>query len=447
MADEQRALTVSDAMRLAKGALEKLQIRVLGEVSECTVKPGYKAVYFTLRDEYAVLPCLMWRDVYAASGIELRPGVLVEVSGSFTAYAPKGRLQFQARSIAAAGEGVLRMQVALLARRLEAEGLMSAQRKRPLPPYPARIGVVTSPRGKAVHDVIRTLRRRYPVAELVIAGVQVEGEAASAAIVSGLGLVAREPGIDVVILCRGGGSYEDLMPFNSEEVARAVAASPIPVVTGIGHEPDDSIADMVADVRASTPTAAAEAVAPSLDEVRGRLDAAAASLARALERTVAVRRHRVELLGERPVLADPRRLLAMRMQALDLAADGLGRAAPRLLERHRQALDACAQGLRRNAARTGAREAGRLEALGHRLIALGPGIVREASHELEVCAGRLDDLSPLRILRRGYAVCYDGSGAVVRSTADTAVGAMVGVRLSDGVLGCAVERIESGAEA
>ncbi|HZL03877.1 MAG TPA: exodeoxyribonuclease VII large subunit, partial [Coriobacteriia bacterium] len=133
------ALSVSDAMRLAKGALEQIAARVVGEVSDCTVKPGYKAVYFTIRDEYAVMPCLMWRDAFDQSGVDLRAGMLVEVAGTFTAYPPKGRMQFQARSIAQAGEGVLRLQVAALARRLEAEGLMREERKRPLPRFPQAI--------------------------------------------------------------------------------------------------------------------------------------------------------------------------------------------------------------------------------------------------------------------------------------------------------------------
>jgi exodeoxyribonuclease VII large subunit len=179
VADETRALTVSEAVHLAKRALEGLALRVVGEVSEATDRPGYKAVYFTVSDGSSVLPCLVWRDAYEASGVPLRSGMLVELTGVFTVYAPKGRLQFQVRTLAAAGEGLLRIQVAALARKLETEGLMRADRKRPLPEYPVRIALVTSPRGKAVHDVIRTLHRRYPVAELLIAGIAVEGTDAS----------------------------------------------------------------------------------------------------------------------------------------------------------------------------------------------------------------------------------------------------------------------------
>ncbi|MDO9556223.1 MAG: exodeoxyribonuclease VII large subunit [Coriobacteriia bacterium] len=444
MTAENNALSVSDAMRLAKGALERIQVRVLGEVSECTVKPGYKAVYFSIGDEFAVLPCLMWRDAYTASGLDLRPGILVEVSGSFTVYAPKGRMQFQVRTIAPAGEGVLRLQVAAVARRLEEAGLMAAARKRQLPEFPVRIGLVTSPRGKAVHDVIRTLRRRYPVAELVIAGVKVEGEGAAQAIADALRMMDAESGIDVVILCRGGGSYEDLMPFNAEEVARAVVACAVPVVTGIGHEPDMTIADMVADLRASTPTAAAEAVAPSSEELAQRFDGRSRLLGRALYHMVRSNEHRLRLLQDRSVMRDPVCMLSVRLQALDLAADALGRALPARLMRDREALGYDADGLLRIGARFFDRYGDRLRHNTIRLTEAGPRILERAHRDVDGYVARLDDLSPLAILRRGYAVCYEKSGrTVVHSADDVKVGDHVAVRLAEGSLGCVVDTVRS----
>ncbi|HSK47955.1 MAG TPA: exodeoxyribonuclease VII large subunit, partial [Coriobacteriia bacterium] len=185
MADD-RSLSVSEAMNLARQALEGVRVRVIGEVSEFNDKPGYKAAYFTVCDRSAAMSCLMWRDVYEASGVPLRCGMQVELTGYFSAYAAKGRMQFVVRRLEPAGEGRLRMQVAEIARRLELEGLMLPERKRSLPRYPERIAVVTSPRGKAVHDVIRTLRRRYPLAEVLVAGVAVEGELAPSAIIDGL---------------------------------------------------------------------------------------------------------------------------------------------------------------------------------------------------------------------------------------------------------------------
>jgi exodeoxyribonuclease VII large subunit len=440
---ERGALSVSDAMALAKVALEAIRIRVVGEVSEATIKPGYKAIYFSLKDGSCVMPCLMWRDAYEATGLTLQDGRLVEVTGFFTTYAAKGRMQFQVRDLVIAGEGMLRMQVAALARQLEAEGLLNEARKRPLPAFPTRIGVVTSPRGKAVHDIIRTLRRRYPVAEVVIAGVQVEGEAAPAEIVRGLQAIGAEPGIDVVILGRGGGSYEDLMPFNAEVVARAIAACPVPVVTGIGHEPDTSIADMVADVRASTPTAAAETVAPHVTEIAARLQAQRRLLGRALSHVVSASTHRLRLLAQRPVFRDPDALIAGHLQALDSCADALGRALPARIEREEQSLAHAARALGRLGPHVIDVHSLRLERVAERTTGAGRELIASAERQIAGAAARLHDLSPLAILARGYAVCYQDEGTIVRSARQAAPGSRVRVRLNEGHLGCVVETSET----
>jgi exodeoxyribonuclease VII large subunit len=420
VADE-RALTVTEAMTAAKQALEGVRARVVGEVSEFNDKPGYKAAYFTVSDGSAAMPCLMWRDQYVASGVELRCGMLVEMSGAFSAYIAKGRMQFTVRSLALAGEGNLRLQVAQLARKLELEGLMRPERKRRLPRYPQRIAVVTSPRGKAIHDVIRTLGRRYPLAELLIAGVAVEGEHAPAAIVSGME-AASACGADVVLLVRGGGSYEDFMPFNAEEVARAVAACRVPVVTGIGHEPDNSIADMVADVRASTPTAAAEAVAPSCAEVASTLGREQRALGRALSARLRTAAHRVALLAERDVLRDPRSVLGPAAQALDLVALRLERALPARLERDAQ----------------------RLVFTREKMLRIGRSLSERPRTALAMASARLGDLSPLSILSRGYAVCFAEDGtAIVKSIADVATNNRVRVRVSDGEIAASVTGVSA----
>ena len=416
-----RAYTVSEAMTVAKRALEAVSLRVVGEISEFNDKPGYKAAYFTVGDESASMPCMMWRDAYIASGVDLTCGALVEMDGMFSAYVPKGRMQFMVKRLAHAGEGVLRMQVAALAARLETEGLMRPDRKRALPRFPCRIALVTSPRGKAVHDVIRTLRRRYPMAELLIAGVAVEGTGAPAAITAGLAAaVGARP--DVILLVRGGGSYEDLMPFNDEMVARAVASSPVPVVTGIGHEPDTSIADMVADLRASTPTAAAEAVAPSVDEIAAGLDGHARRLGKALEHRVQGAEHRLQLLARRPVLCDVTALFANAWQAVDRAAEGLARAIPARIERDTQ----------------------RLSYASDRLMRVGPQLLERTEHRVNQTAGRLEALSPLAILARGYAVAYGPDGhTILRASDQVRLGDAVRVRLHEGTLGVRVESTET----
>lgn len=420
MADE-RSLSVTEAMGLARQALEGVRVRVVGEVSEFNDKPGYKAAYFTVCDQGASMPCLMWRDAYEASGVPLRCGMQVELTGFFSAYVPKGRMQFQVRRLEPAGEGRLRMQVAELAAKLEAEGLMRPERKRTLPRYPLRVGLVTSPRGKAVHDVLRTLRRRYPLAEVLLAGVAVEGERAPQAIVEGL-RAAAEAGPEVVLLVRGGGSYEDLMPFNHEAVARAIVACPMPVVTGIGHEPDTSIADMVADLRASTPTAAAEAAAPSVDELRATVSRERRLLGRALAHRLQAAAHRVARLAERPALSDPHAVLGPATQALDMAKMRLRRAIPDRVARDEQ----------------------RVRFLQERLRSLGPRLTDRQASLIGMSAARLEDLSPLKVLGRGYAAAFAADGrTVVRSVEQVAIGGRIEVRLSDGRVGCSVVDVET----
>lgn len=411
---EDRALTVTEAVGLAKQALEAIPATVIGEVTQFKT---YKAVYFTVTDGESAMDCMMWPGAYSATGVELVPGMLVEVGGRFSVYPPKGRMQFSVSRLAVAGEGALRMQVAALARALQAEGLMDPSRKRPLPRYPSRVAVVTSPRGKAVWDVIRTLRRRWPLAEVLVAGVRVEGADAHVGIIEGL-RVAAEAAPDAIVLCRGGGSYEDLMPFNHEALARAVAACPVPVVTGIGHEPDTSIADMVSDLRASTPTAAAEAVAPCADDVAVTLCREARSLGRALMARLQAARHAVAVLRGRPVFADPVAVLGVTAQRLDLAEGALARSLPLRLERERDRVRC-------------SREA---------LVREGPRRVAVFAHRARLLGSRLGDLSPQATLDRGYAACFRPGGELVRAAAEVASGDAVVVRLGRGSIDCDVTR-------
>ncbi len=413
---QESALSVTQAMNLARQALESVRVRVVGEVSEFNDKPGYKAAYFTVSDGGSAMPCLMWRDAYEASGISLRCGMLVELTGQFSAYVPKGRMQFTVRRLSLAGEGRLRMQVAELARKLEAEGLMAPERKMALPRYPTRIAVVTSPRGKAIHDVLRTLRRRYPLAELLVAGVAVEGEGAPDAIAEGL-RVAEQAEPDLILLVRGGGSYEDLMPFNTEVVARAIARCRVPVVSGVGHEPDTSIADMVADLRASTPTAAAEAAAPSIEELGLALMRERRALGRALQARVQSASHRVARIAGRPAFCDPHALLGPVAQTVDMARVRLEAALPQRL----------------------ARDAQRVSHARARLATVGTVITERAAARVGLGAARLEDLSPLAILARGYAAGFAEDGrTVIRSVGQVAPGDRMIVRVSDGHIGCTV---------
>ena len=410
------ALTVSAAMALAKQSLESVTVTIIGEVSEVSVKAGYKAAYFTVKDSSAALPCMMWNNRYRSAGIQLAIGQLVQMTGRFTLYAAKGRMNFDVFSIALAGEGDLRLRVANIARKLKAEGLTDPARKRSLPAFPDRIGLVTSPRSAAVHDVLRTLRRRYPVARILLAGVPVEGANAPAGIIEGIRCVV-DAGAQVVLVVRGGGSFEDMMPFNDEGLARAIAACPVPVVTGIGHEVDTSIADMVSDLRASTPTAAAEAVSPS----RENLEALFASRTESLKSASSIMFSRlstqVSRAADRPVFADPLQLFAADAQALDIASERLSRALPNSLERASQAIDA-SRG---------------------RLIAVAPPMLARYEHLMRTNAARLNDLSPIAVLGRGYSITRTDSGDIVRSIKQAPIGSSVEITVADGHMKCTVD--------
>ncbi len=457
--DEAAALSVSAAMGLAKGALEAVTVRLVGEVSEVNDKPGYKAVYFTVKDEKASLPCMMWLNRYQASGVALTQGVLVELTGRFSLYAAKGRMNFDVFTVTLAGEGQLRLQVANLARELEAMGLMADERKRPLPEYPRYVGIVTSPRGSVIHDMLRTLRRRYPLAKVLFAGVPVEGPGAADAMVDGLAKVVFA-GAEVVLLGRGGGSFEDLMPFNDRRLARTIAACPVPVVTGIGHEPDNTIADMVADVRASTPTAAAEAVAPPAEQTRARLDALARALHGAEQRRLEGAARSLERIAALPPFREPERLFDAEALALDDLSGRLSRALPAMVRERRHRVGLLAEGLGRmlpaalaapRASVAAAR--GRLAVRGatltdrweaaldadrDRLRGAGERLPERFCAAVAVNAARLHDLSPLAVLARGYAIARTGEGAVVRSAAAVAPGDGLAVTVADGVIDCTV---------
>ncbi|MBQ9041274.1 MAG: exodeoxyribonuclease VII large subunit [Eggerthellaceae bacterium] len=415
--DDSNAMTVSAAMALAKRSLESLTVTIVGEVSEVSVKAGYKAAYFTVKDSSSALPCMMWNNRYRSAGIQLAVGQLVQMTGRFTLYAAKGRMNFDVFSISLAGEGDLRLRVANIARKLQAEGLMDPARKRPIPDMPERIGLVTSPRSAAVHDVLRTLRRRFPVASVLVAGVPVEGANAPAGIIEGLRAVVHG-GAQVVLVVRGGGSFEDLMPFNDEALARAIAACPVPVVTGIGHEVDTSIADMVSDLRASTPTAAAEAVSPSRESLDALFASRAESLRSGSSNMVGMLSARLSTIADRPVFADPMQLFAGDAQALDIASERMARALPNIIVCNKQALDADRA----------------------RLVVAGPNLLGRFDNQMRAGAARLHDLSPVAVLGRGYSITRTKEGAIVRSVEQAPVGTDIEVSVADGTLQCEVKQ-------
>lgn len=390
-AQEPRVWSVSQVNRAVRSLLESSvdALWVRGEVANWTrARSGH--CYFTLKDERAQLRCVMWRADADQLPTDPDEGTEVRGFGNLTLYEARGDYQMSVRQLEAEGaEGLWRLAFEKLRRKLEEEGLLDPARKRSVPRFPSKVGVVTSLSGAALHDILTVLRRRAPWIRVLVRGARVQGDGAADEIAQALGILGAEGGCDVIIVGRGGGSLEDLWAFNLEPVARAIGACPVPVVSAVGHEVDVTISDLVADLRVPTPSAAAEAVAPDGAVLRAQLQDLPKRLAQGLRGTVERRRRalaeRLEYLG-----VGMERRLAPPRQAVDVGEERLERAVGRAVERRRERLSAF--------------------------------------------AGRLEALSPLGILRRGYAVATTSEGRVLRRVKDFPTGRTFMLRVADGHL-------------
>jgi exodeoxyribonuclease VII large subunit len=338
----------------------------------------------------------------AARGLEFEPedGLEVLLCGDVTVYEARGDLQIVTRRLEPRGRGAAQLAFEQLRRRLEAEGLFDPARKRPLPTRPARIGVVTSPAGAAIHDILEVTGRRYPAIPIVIAATRVQGDGAEDEIAAALDALSAGGDVDLILLARGGGSLEDLRCFNTEVVARAIVRAVVPVLSGVGHEIDVTIADLAADARAPTPSAAAELAVPDVAELR--------------------------------------RELAHAWRSLDQAARGALARSAALLVRERDALRVLAPTARVASQRV------RFQAAARALLRASRGPGERAAARLAELAGRLDTLSPLAVLGRGYALVRRRSdGAIVRNAGDVAVGDSLAIRLAEAALEATVDAVES----
>jgi len=437
-----RAFTVTELTAALRQLLETTfpEVWVEGELSNAKVwTTGH--LYFTLKDGAAQIKGIMFRSNLRYLRFKPEDGLRVVVRGRLSVYDAKGEYQIVAEHLEPKGLGTLQLAFEQLKKRLAAEGLFDATRKRPLPALPRRIGIVTSIDGAALRDIIRVLHRRYPNASLVIAPSRVQGEDAAGEIVRALRLVARVKGVHVVILARGGGSLEDLWAFNEEKVARAIAASPVPVISGVGHETDFTIADFVADVRAATPSAAAEIVVRRKDEFCALIDRLGERLDAGIKSRLRRWESRLSLLAGRPGFAGFRGRLAMR-----------GRHVAELTAELRQAgAAALAQRTRRyqSIARTLQQfhPGRRLATVRTKLVERENALVKALTRRLHVsqsrvqsAIARLEGLSPLAVLARGYAVCWDGARTrIVRDATTVTIGERVRVALERGELQCRVE--------
>ncbi len=386
-------LSVAQVSRYLKEVLETddiLQdIWVQGEISGCkTYSSGH--CYFTLKDAEAQLACVFFKQArLRSSAPDLRDGMAIAANGRISLYERDGKLQLYVEYVEPLGDGALFLRFEQLKARLEAEGLFDAERKRPLPPQPAVIGIVTSPQAAALRDMLRVLRSRYPLAEVILAPTLVQGVEAPASIAAALDLLNEHGEADVVIIGRGGGSIEELWAFNEEVVARAIARSRIPVISGVGHETDFTIADFVADHRASTPTAAAAAAVPDIEDWRG------------------------DILEKQQTLTDlVEEYLNDLSEQLERTQHDLQRASPQnMLDRRRQQLDDMTALLQTH--------------LQHILSLRG--------ERLQGMALRLHSLSPLLTIARGYAIVRrDTDGTIITSTQQAQPGATLTIQVTDG---------------
>jgi exodeoxyribonuclease VII large subunit len=368
-----------------------------GEVTELRRNERWGSVFFTLKDpdDGACLPASIPRRTFDALKLDLAEGERIHVLGRAELFAAKGEFRLRALSLERFGLGAHLAAIERLKQTLAAEGLFDTARKRALPRFPRRIGLVTGSDAAARRDVITTIQTRFPPARVLVAETLVQGPRAAAGIVEALEAIVREPGIDVVVLTRGGGSFDDLLPFSDERVVRAVANCPVPVVSAVGHEQDTPLCDLAADVRASTPTAAGKLVVPDFEALRVELDRARGSLERCVRRAI-VREH----------------------ESLARTRTALERGARRTLERDRQRLTQLRERLRR-----------------------GPALLVERRRSvLERTGGRLAALSPRATLGRGYAIVRAGD-AVLRTTSGLGAGERVEVELAEGGFGALVEEV------
>ena len=462
---------------------------VEGEVSNFrAAQSGH--LYFTLKDEKAQIRCVCFRD--QVRGLRFRPedGLKVTVRGGVSVYEARGEYQVYVSHIEPVGLGALQLAFEQLTKRLQAEGLFDAERKKPIPALPRRIGIVSSPQGAAIRDILRVLRRRFPNLHVLLFPVKVQGDGAAEEIVRAIRHFNRAELVDVMIVARGGGSLEDLWAFNEEIVARAIAASEIPIITGIGHETDTTIADFVADLRAPTPSAAAEIVVRTRAEFEKHIGDCTRALVQHMRYFFSERRHRLRDLAEHRAFRRPGEIVRRRGQHLDELNQRLAHRLRAEIGRVRQRVNAPAIRLARfdlhgrvkllrlrldrrsgdlNAAleRAVARQRRRYALLELRMasvdlrarVSLLQRHLDQRSNDLaalmrrhlsvtrrkwETAAVRLEERSPFQLLERGYAIAYDAQGRVLRSTAQVAEGDDISVRLHHGQIAAAVKsKIES----
>src|SRR5262245_19774553 len=436
-----RVVSVSEVTAEIRTTIESGfgELWIEGEISNCRVwNTGH--VYFTLKDSTAQLKAVMFRSAYRYLKFKIEDGIHVVARGRLGVYEPKGEYQLVCEHLEPHGRGALQLAFEQLKRKLQAEGLFAAERKRPIPALPRKIGIVTSLDGAALRDILKILDRRHPNAHIVVRPVRVQGDGAADDVARALKAMAKVPGVDVVIVGRGGGSIEDLWTFIEEALARTNAACPVPVISAVGHEVDVTIADFVADLRAPTPSAAAEMVVTGKEEFGARIDRLHGRRTAAMRSDIQRRRNVLHVLTSRRGLAGWHVRVAMQGRRVSELTHALRRSATAVV----------AGRMREHQGRVGRLEAtdvrrrladmrGRLGRSDSRLHVIAGRVHERAQARFTALTGRLETLSPLAVLARGYAVCWNEERtAIIRQASSVTPGDRVRVTLHEGEIDCEV---------
>lgn len=393
----QEVLSITQLNEYIRGRMDMdpllTQVAVRGEISNYKLYPSGHH-YFTLKDESSALKCVMFKG--NAMRLRFRPenGMKIIAMGRVTVFPRDGAYQLYCAAMAMDGIGDLYAAFEQLKKKLEAQGLFDPAHKKPLPKYPGTIGIITSSAGAAVHDMLRILRKRYPLTHVRLLPVRVQGAEAPGEIAAAIGYANHYKLADLLIVGRGGGSIEDLWAFNDERVAQAIYASDIPVISAVGHEPDVTISDFVADLRAATPSNAAELAVPDQDALRQNLDAMSSAMAVALNRQLKAARQHLDTLSQSPVLRNPTCYIQQQRKGLEL--------------------------------------------LKNRLISAQNQAISQKKQRYIAAVSKLDAMSPLKVLSRGYSMAQTSAGEVLRSVHQVELGERVSIRLTDGILSATV---------
>jgi len=442
---ERRIWTVRDLVSTVRTHIEREygDIWVEGEISNFRAHDSGH-LYFTLKDQNAQIRTVMFRS--SARLLRFRPenGMQIVLRGRVTIYEDRGELQISAEYLEPKGAGALQIAFEQLKAKLEAEGLFDSSRKKPVPALPQRIGVVTSPQAAALRDILNILRRRHHSANVLIFPAQVQGEASALEVSAGIRYFNKARNLDVIIVARGGGSAEDLAAFNHEGLARTVASSQIPIISAVGHETDFTIIDFVADLRAPTPSAAAELVIRSRQEVEEQAEGLRQRLVRAIHYRLLMGRQTLTELAQHGAFARMMDAINQRQQKLDDLRYRLDRAERQILERQRRRLESASAAIRHYDVwriLSGMRK--ELEGQAGAMVAAIRTILLRKQSRLDQLAGAAQALSPIAILDRGYALVFDSGGKLLKNAAQVKTGDEISARLAKGVVTATVKKTSS----